>query len=136
MYIPILLKADANRDGVFTPPEFAKVLHTMQFALRSWQKQQPLPPPTQHQLLEYDQAFEKHKSPENLVISAIEAKGAARDTYPKSLLDFAEETWEKKISNTDGENMLDIVQFGEGMHEISVELTHRKGELPQHKPQS
>ena len=128
VYIPILLKADENRDGIFTPPEFAKVLHDMRFALEAWQEKQTPRPPTQQEITSCDRVFDKHKSEDNLVISVDEAMRATKANYPKGLADFAQEMWNKMIENTDSEDMLDIVQFGQGMHRIRVELERRKGE--------
>jgi hypothetical protein len=128
VYIPIILEADANRDGISTPPEFAQVLHAMSFELKAWQKAQPIPPPAQNQLLKYDEAFEKYKSMENLEISVDEALTATSHMYPRSLVEFANAMWIKKAKDTHSENALDIVKFGEGMHRLQVELERRKGE--------
>ncbi|KAK3324989.1 hypothetical protein B0H66DRAFT_529041 [Apodospora peruviana] len=133
VYTPILMEADANSDGVFTPPEFAVVLHTMQVALRQWHDNQPpvsLVPA--HLLPGYDRLFEKFKEEGSLDISEEKAVAAAESVYcDEGMRKFAKDMWSKKAAKSPalglgGESMLDIVQFSEGMNELSVEMARRK----------
>jgi hypothetical protein len=127
VYMPILHDADANHDGIFTPPEFATVLHTIQVALQSWHKQQPEQPVPWQFMIVYD-ARCLSRSRRRIVWIFLWGRRLWQLKVGSTMMEVETSRRkcgrEKVASEIPGvaEATLDVVQFSEGMYRLNIEL--------------